>query len=208
MAYGKAIIGYSAPFVGLYNNAGGVVTYTNGMRLARGVKVSTNIEKADNNEFFADNAVAESEGDKFKSGTVTFTVDGLHDAAEDFIYGLPQAEKVTLGDISTEVTNYGDDANAPYVGAGFIVQWESGGVETYQPMVLPKVKFSAHDINADTQETQKNWQTQDLEATICRDDTAKHNWLKRFKEVSTEAEAIAILEAFLGVAKAVEETNG
>lgn len=202
MAEGKVKIGFSHPIVALYNNAGGTVTYTNGMSLARGVNVSLNIEKTEDNDFYADNTIAESDGGKFKKGTVKYTVDGMHDAAERFIYGLPTPEKVTLGDISTEVTNYGDEENAPYMGTGYIIKWQSDGVETFQPMVLPKVKFKTHGDEAKTQEEQKNWQTQDVEATICRDDTAKHNWKKMFAEQETEEKAVAILHAFLSVTDA------
>lgn len=40
MANGKVITGYSKPYVALYNNNGGTITYTSGMPLARGVDVS------------------------------------------------------------------------------------------------------------------------------------------------------------------------
>ena len=201
MEAGKVITGFSAPYVGLYNNAGGTITYTKGRRLARGVDVSLDVETSEDNEFYADNILAESENGKFTGGNVNLTVDGLHDDAEQLIYGLPEPEEYTYGqNKKVSVLNYGDDANPPYVGIGFVITFESGGVETFQPVVLTKGKFAAHGTDAKTREKQKEWQTQALEAAVHRDDTAKHNWKKLFAEQTTEAEAIAILESFLGVA--------
>lgn len=209
MAHGKVIIGFSAPFVALYANAGANVSYTKGMRLARGVDVALNPQTAENNDFYADGVVAESEGGKFKSGTAKFTVDGLHDVAERFVYGLPDPEEMQIGtDKKVKVTKYGENSNPPYVGAGFIVHYQSDGVVTYQPIVLPKVKFIDHNTEAKTKEEQKNWQTQVLEATICRDDTDAHDWKWLFEEQTTEAEAIAILTALFNVSAAAGASNG
>lgn len=201
MANGKVVIGFSHPTVGLYNNAGGGTTkYTKGMRLARGVDVSMDVETSDDNEFYADNVVAESESGKFSGGTLKYTVDGLHDAAERFIYGLPEPEAIAYGENkSVNITKYGDNSNPPYVGAGHIIVYESGGVTTYQPMILPKVKFATHGTEAQTKEKEKNWQTQDLEATICRDDTPNHEWKWLVEEQTTEEAALEILDALLGV---------
>lgn len=71
MANGRVITGFSKPFVALYNNNSGAVTYTNGMALARGVNVSIEPEVSDNNIFYADNVAAETAGGIFMSGTAT-----------------------------------------------------------------------------------------------------------------------------------------
>ena len=204
MKKGRVLIGFSAPFVGLYSCEGGTITFTDGMRLARGVDVNISPEIANNNVFHADGVVAESEGGKFKSGTLKYTVDGLLDAAERFIYGLPEPEKMAVGEKQVNVIKYGDNANPPYVGTGFVVAYQSDGVVTYQPIILPKVKFITHGTEAKTKEEEKNWQTQTLEASICRDDTANCDWKWLFEEQATEAEAIAILTTVLNVAQAVE----
>lgn len=200
MAHGKVIIGFSAPFVAKYNNAGGTVTYSVGMRLARGVNVDLDVETTDDNDFYADGVIAESDGSKFKKGAVKYTVDGLHDAAERFINGLPEPEKMSYGAEKTvNITKYGDKANPPYLGTGFVVWYQSDGVVTYQPVMLTKVKFKPHKTSAKTKEEEKDWQTQDLEAIIHRDDTEEHNWKWLAEEQSTEEEAIAILIALLNV---------
>lgn len=200
-AYGKVVVGFSAPFVGLYNKNGTNVSYTNGMRLARGVEVSLKPETSDDNEFYADGVLAESDGGKFKRGTVSLVVDGLHDVAERFVFGLPeQVEMPVDGEKKVKVTKYGDKAKIPYVGVGFVVWYQSDGVVTYQPMILPKTKFITHGNDAKTKEDQKNWQTQSLEASIHRDDTPDHDWKWLIEEQATEEEAIAILKALLSVA--------
>lgn len=204
MKKGRVVIGFSAPFVGLYKCEGGAVTFTNGMRLARGVDVDVNPEVSEDNEFYADNTVAESEGGEFKKGTVTYTVDGLLDAADRFIYGRPEPEKMNIGDKQINVTKDGNKSKPPYVGTGFVVAYQSEGVETYEPVILPKVKFKPNKMGAKTAEGQKNYQTQILEATICREDSVDRNWRWRFEEQATEEEAIAILATVFNVANAEE----
>ena len=202
MAEGKVIIGFRAPYVALYNNEGGVTNYTKGRRLARGVSVSMDVEASDDNDFYADDQLAETEGGRFSSGTLKYTVDGLLDEAERFIYGIPEPKEMSYGtDKKVKVMKYGDNAEPPYVGAGHIIVYQSGGAITYQPMILTKVKFSTHGLEAKTMEDKKDWQTQDLEATMCRDDSENHDWKWLAEEQTTEAQAIAILEALLGVGK-------
>lgn len=205
MAHGKVIIGFSALFAALYNRNGTNVTYSNGIRAARGVDVSLAPETSGDNNFFADGVVAESDGGKFTGGTAKYTVDGLHDAAERFIYGLPEPEEVPVGaDKKVKIIKYGKKAKPPYLGVGFVIWYQSDDVVTYQPMILPKVKFKPHGTDAKTQEGEKNWQTLPLESTIFRDDTPDHNWKWLLEEQSTEEEAIAILMALLSVAEDAE----
>ncbi len=205
MTFGKVCTGFSAPYVAKYNNAGGTVTYTEGMRLARGVSVSISPEVGDDNNFYADNVVAETEDGIFTGGSVKLTVDGLLSAAEDFIYGLPAAEEVTVGDKKVKIRKYGEKMNIPYVGIGVVVEYRSAGVTTYVPVILTKGRFKTNGTEAQTREETTSWQTQDLEATIARDDTPNHNWKWVAEDQSTEAEAIAIIEALFNVAKAAPE---
>ena len=74
MANGKVITGYSRPFVALYNNNEGTITYTSGMPLARGVDVSVEAETGDAVNFYADNVMAESVGGVFTGATITMTL--------------------------------------------------------------------------------------------------------------------------------------
>lgn len=203
MAEGKVCIGFSCPTVAKYNAAGNVVTYTDGMRLARGVKVSLSVNTSDQTNFYADNKVAETDGGVFTDGKATLSVDGLHAPADRFIHGLPEPEEVSYGDDKKAMfTKHGDKANRPYVGIGFIVKYQSDGVITYVPVILTKGKFNPAGLDAETEGEKRNYQTQDLEAALCRDDTADHNWKWVGEDLTTEEEALAILDGVLNVTAA------
>lgn len=179
MANGRVLTGFSKPYVAVYSHTGTTVSYADGQILARGVSVSLEIESGDDNIFYADNAAAETVAGQFQSGTVSLTVDGLLTAAENLILGLTP---------ETGVTNFGD-MNQPYVGIGFIARYMSDGVTSYVPMILPKCRFNVPSLEAATQEEDIEWQTQELEATILRDDTEGKTWLKKYDAVATEAAA-------------------
>lgn len=193
MAFGKVKTGYSLPWVATYSAAGTTVTYTGGMRLARGVEASYDIETSDDNNFYADNIEAESDSGVFQSGTLNLTVDGLLAAAEKLIMGLPAA------DTSTGLTPYGDDQAIPDCGVGFIYRYMSDGVTKYTPVIFPRVQFSQLSDSGSTQEDAIDWQTQELTATIKRAEDAKHNWKYVGADQATEAAAEAVIKTFLGV---------
>lgn len=190
-AAGRVTTGFSKPWVALYNNVGTTVTYSGLRRLARGVNVNISPESADDNKFYADNVEAESAAGQFAGGNVDLTVDGLFTDAERFIQGLPATG-------ADGWTNYGNDQVIPYVGLGFIIRYMSDGVTSYQPMLLPKVKFNTVSTEAATQEDEIDWQTQALTATISRDDTVKQNWKSLGASFATEAEAELALKVKMG----------
>ena len=70
----------------------------------------------------------------------------------------------------------------------------------YWPIILPKVKFGIPSDEAATQEDSIDWQTQELAATILRDDTAAGNWKRVSAEgLQTEAEAEAVIKKILNI---------
>lgn len=192
MAAGKVMTGFSLPYVALYEANGTTVTHSNGQRLARGVSVSIEAEAEDSNIFYADNISAESAPGIFTSGTATFTVDGLKLAAEQLIMGIPAAD-------AQGFIHYGESLTIPYVSVGFICRYMEDGVTTYTPVILTKVRFVTPGIEAQTATETIEWQTQELQATLLRDDTQNHDWkLVGGQEVS-EAAAEAKIKAFLGI---------
>lgn len=191
MANGRVITGFSLPYVATYANSGTTVTYSNGMALARGVSVALSVDAASDNIFYADNQEAENLSGTFSGGTATLTVDGLKNAAAQLILGLPSADED--GWIA-----YGDDQSIPYVGVGFIVRYMENSTTTYVPIVLPKVMFAIPGVDAATQEAEIDWQTQELTASIYRDDTSSRNWKYVGEAQSTESEAYALITAKLG----------
>lgn len=192
MENGQVTTGFSKPWVATYAASSGTITYTGGTILARGVDVSIDVEATEDNDFYADNVQAESDSGTMSGGTVTITVDGLLLAAERLIMGLPVA-----GEDGGVV--YDDDQNIPDVGLGFVQRVMSGGVTSYIPNVLKRIKFSQIGLEAATQEEEIDWQTQELEATLMRAEDAKRSWKYRGAPQTTEAAAEAIVKTQLGV---------
>lgn len=194
MAAGKVCTGFSKPYVALYSASNGAVTYSSGQLLARGVSVSASAESADDNNFYADNVIAESENGVFTSGELTLTVDGLLGTAEKLIMGLPAS--------TSGFTDYDDDQVVPDVGVGFIARYMSGGVVSYTPFIFPRCQFTFPNIDAATQEENIDWQTTDLTATIKRAENAKRTWKKVGDSVSTEAAAEEAIQNFFNITAA------
>lgn len=192
--------GFSKPYVAEYKNTSGAVSYSGGMLLGRGVSVESEIDVADDNNFYADNVIAETESTQFTSGNLTVTVDGLGNNAATLILGLPETERVTVNETPVNIQHYNDDMDAPYVGFGYIRRVMYQGDTQYIPIVHPKVKFSLPSDSVATQEDQIDWQTQELSATLMRDDTAKRNWKLEGAPQTTEALAEAVIKQLLGIA--------
>lgn len=192
MAIGRVATGFSLPYVALYNANEGVITYTNGQKLARGVSVTVEVEASENNNFYADNQTAETAPGTFTSGTVTYTLDGLKRPATKLIFGLddPDADGFVA---------FGDNMQIPYVATGYITRYISSGVTCYVPTIHPKVSFAVPSHEAATQEEEIDWQTQELTGTLMRDDSPGHVWKYEGNEYLTEAEAEAALKKFLGI---------
>lgn len=191
MAAGRVCTGYSKPYVALYSATGGTVTYSSGQILARGVSVSASAESADDNNFYADNVISESENGVFTSGELSMTVDGLLGTAEKLIMGLPAS--------TSGFTDYDDDQVVPDVGVGFIARYMSGGVVTYVPYIFPRCQFTFPNVDAATQEENIDWQTTDLTATIKRAENAKRTWKKVGDPEDTEAAAEAAIKTFFSI---------
>lgn len=164
-AAGKVLTGFSLPYVAKYT-AG---SYSQLMKLARGVDVTISPEASEDNKFYADNHEAENANGVLTGGTVDLTVDGLKTVAEKLIMGLPTAA-------SDGFTAYDDDQNIPFVGIGYIARYMSDGQTTFVPTLIVKTKFNQIESNAATQEEEIDWQTQALSAQIYRGDDAKHTW--------------------------------
>ena len=200
MANGKVCTGFSMPWVAKYANNNGTVTYSGGIPLARGVDVSLSVESAGDNNFYADNVLAESDTQAFSSGTLSLTVDGLKQAAYKLITGVTtsQAVSFTGGTVTFDV--WDDQAAVPYVGVGFVVRYMEAGVTTYVPVVLTKCAFQQLPMSAATQGEDIDWQTTQLTAQILRGDDAKHSWKKAgLGGQSTESAAENLIKAALDI---------
>lgn len=193
MAAGKVCTGFSLPYVALYSASSNTVSYSSGQKLARGVSVTATPETTDDNNFYADNVLAESAPGEFTGGTINLTVDGLLAAAERLIMGLPAANT------SDGFTHYGDDQSIPDVGIGFVARYQSGGSVTYTPIIFPRAAFNLIENNAETQEDSIDWQTQELTATIKRAEDANRNWKYVGGDETSEAAAEAKIKTFFSI---------
>lgn len=200
MANGKVLTGFSKPYVGKYVNTNGTITYTDGTALARGVSASVSAETGDNVNFYADNVLAESAGGVFTGATLTLVVDGLKETARKLIQGLPAETTVTVGNNSVKVLEYDDRQVIPYVGIGFIARYMEDGVTTYAPVFFTKAIFSVDGLEASTQEENIGFQTQELSATLMRDDSTNHRWRRLAEDQDTETDAENIIKYFLNIA--------
>lgn len=200
LASGRVSTGFSYPVVGKYACAGGVVSITEGMVLARGVGVDININVASDNEFHADNALAESENDVFESGSMKLTADGLHDSAKRMISGQSAPVKVKYGENEFTMTKYSATAKPPYISVGVIVEYKSNNKRIYVPTVIVKTKFKPVGTSVQTRGKTTSWQTQVLDAVIHRADDAEASWKWEGEDFATEAEARVVLNTIFGIA--------
>lgn len=192
MAAGRVMTGFSLPYVAKYASSGTTVTYSQGQRLARGVEVSIEAEAEDSNIFYADNISAESAPGIFTSGTATLTIDGLKLAAEQLIMGIPAADEAGF-------IHYGENLTIPYVGIGFICRYMEDGVTSWVPIILTKCRFVTPGIDAQTATETIEWQTQELTATLLRDDTTNHDWKLVGGAQTSEAAAEAKIKTFFNI---------
>lgn len=196
MAAGKVITGYSQPIVAKYTYSSNTISYTNVTPLARGVEVQMEVEIGDATNFFADNTIAEAVAGQFNGATATLTVDGLKDTARNLIAGLVTSKQIPVGTSTVNAKVYDDLQVIPYVGIGFVVRYMENGVTTYAPVILPKAQFSPESLNAATQGESVEFQTTELTATVMRADDANHSWKVVAEDQTTEAAAVAVINAY------------
>lgn len=195
--------GFSKPYVAKYGTSSGAAsnTYTNGMALGRGVNVTVEVDAGDDNNFYADNVIAETAAAQFTTATGTVTVDGLDNDAATLILGLPAPTSFEVETSeSVQLQGYGGVMDPPYVGFAYIRRTMMNGVTSFYPVVHPKVRFAIPSDSAATQEDTIDWQTQELTATILRDDTTVANWkITTSEPCDSEAEAEAVIKKYFNI---------
>lgn len=189
--------GFSEPHIAKYSNAGTTVSYSGGMKLGRGVSMSIEVESADDNNFYADDIVAETETGTMTSASAIVTVDGMEPEVAAFALGLPAATQESIGDGTVDVYDYDDRMNPPFLGLGVLQRVMLNGVPYWVPIVFTKVKMNIPSDEANTQEDQIDWQTQELEMTILRDDSVNRRWKRVFERQTTKAAALNIITTYL-----------
>lgn len=195
-----AVIGVSKPKYAIYTNNGGTVTYSNGGTIGKATEVNIEIETSDDNNLYADNAIAETDR-QFSGGTLTLSTDDLSPEISEAILGITSQPLETITGITDTGVNellYDDDQSTPYLGVGVIVKKKINGSYAWRAIILTKVMFSVPADAATTQGESIEWQVPELSATIMRDDTAKHMW-KREATFTTEAQAETYIKDKLSI---------
>lgn len=181
--------GFSRIHVAKYSNVGSLVTYSDCRELARARNMETSVNTSEDNNFYANNRVAEQEPAQFVSGSANIGVDGLDPEEEAFILGITPTTAAANG---VDEIEYGDALNPLYVGIGAVKRQQLNNVPSFRPIIFTKARFAIPSEAAQTQETAVNWQDQTLTATLLRDDTTKRNWkIIPKKNFPTEDEAVA-----------------
>lgn len=199
-----AIIGLSKPYYAIYNNASGVITYAQGGVMGRATEANIEIESSEDNNLYADNAIAETDR-QFTGGTLTLSTDDLSQDVSAAILGVKTQAIESIPGITDEDVNeliYDNTQVIPYLGCGFIVKKMLNGVTAWRAIVLTKIMFSVPSDAATTQGESIEWQVPELTATIMRDDSATQMW-KREATFTTEAQAETYIKYLLGVSAAL-----
>lgn len=195
-----AKIGLSKPYYALYNSNNGSPTYSNGGRIGKFTEMTLDVEGADANNLYADNAIAESDN-QFAGGSLTVTTDDLQPEPMLAILGLKQ-EAIDASGVETQSANwivFDDDQTIPYLGFGGIIKKQINNVVKWVAIVFTKIQFANPGISAVTQGETIEWQTQELTATVMRDDSAKHRWHMQSTLLDSEEDAEAAIKDFLGI---------
>lgn len=198
-----ANIGASRPYYAKYRKVGNNVQYFGGGLMGKLVNFNVEMQANDNNnDFYADNAIAETQRGKFSSGTLTVSPDDLSQEVSKDILGVSEQElpEDIPGITDTDVKElvYDDDLDAPYLGIGMVQKKQVNNVTKWRAIILAKVMFDVPPEAAETEGESINWQVPELSGTIMRDDSAKHRW-KREATFTTEEQAMAYIRYMLNI---------
>lgn len=195
-----ATIGLSKPYYAIYNENGGVPTYSGGGLIGKATEMSLELEGAEANVLYADNGPAESDN-QFAGGSLTLSTDDLLPEPMLAILGLKQ-EAMDIDEITTSSPQwivYDDDQEIPYVGFGGIIKAKQNNVTKWIAVVLTKIQFANPGVTAVTQGETIEWQTKELTANVMRDDSAKHRWQMMSTPMDTEEDAEAAIKKILNI---------
>lgn len=198
-----AIIGASRPYFAIYNANNGEPTYSGGGLMGALVEFNIELESTDNNNFYADNRIKESQR-RFSGGAVTVQTDDLRQEVSKAILGVAEKTLGTIDGVSdTNVTElvWDDDQESPYLGIGMVMKKQIDNKNLWRAVILTKVIFDVPDDAATTEGEEIDWQVPELTGTVMRDDSAKNRW-KMEATFTTEAQAMAYIRNRLNITEA------
>lgn len=189
-------VGLSKPYFAIYSSNETTVAYSGGGLMGKFTELSISLNEGTTNALYADNGPAEQDN-QFNGGTVSMSTDELSPENLTSIFGAKKESAGGSGGASWYV--WDDDQAIPYVAIGGIIKKKINGVVKWVAYVLPKVQFKTPGIAATTQGETISWQTQSLNADILRSDEPKHRWYQLSSYMETEAEAEALIKAYLNI---------
>lgn len=195
-----AKIGASRPYYAIYNPNNGAPTYSGGGLMGALVEFDFELESTDNNNFYADNKVKESQR-RFTNGTVSVTPDDLSQEVSADMLGVTPTPITGIEGITDEGATeliWDDNQDAPYLGIGLIEKKQVDNQNKWRAIMLTKVIFDIPSDAAVTEGEEIEWQTSELVGAILRDDSATHRW-KRDATFTTEVQADLYLRARLNI---------
>lgn len=197
-----ANIGASRPYYAKYRKVGNNVQYFGGGLMGKLVNFNVEMQANDNNnDFYADNAVAETQRGKFSSGTLTVSPDDLSQQVSKDIIGVKEqalTDVPGITDPDAKELVYDDDLTTPYLGIGMVQKKQVNNITKWRAVILTKVMFDVPPEAAETEGESINWQVPELSGTIMRDDSAKHRW-KREATFTTEEQADIYIRHVLNI---------
>lgn len=195
-----AIVGCSYLKYAKYTVSQGTVSYSEGGTAAKLTQVDISLDTATDNDFYADNAIDESDN-QFAGGTLTVNTNDLTDAMSKALLGLQEAAITSITgvtDTGVKEILFDNRQVTPYLGIGMVIKHIRAGVAAWTGVFLSKVLFNIPNDSAETQGKTISWQTPQLVGKIFRDDSANQQW-KAMATFSTEAQAIAYINARLSI---------
>lgn len=195
-----ATIGLSKPYYAIYSALSGTVTYSTGGIMGKAVEANIEIETSEDNNLYADNAIAETDK-TFTGGTLTLSTDELSQEVAKAMLGVTETPITEITGVTDEDASeliWDDDQMTPYLGIGMIIKKMVAGVIKWRAVILTKVMFNIPADAATTQGESIEWQTPELTGTIMRDDSAKHTW-KMEATFTSEAQAEAYIKDRLSI---------
>lgn len=167
-----AAIGMYGVYYALATVANGVVTGYSGGLKTMGKAISASFEPlaADENNLYANNAVAETDASAASGGTLTMTLDRLTQEAAADLFGLTVEQvSVTSGESTVQGTALkytGNEESAP-VGVAFIRQHQIDNSRAYHEVVLyRRATFAMPSESAQTMGESIEWQTPEISGTV------------------------------------------
>ncbi len=191
-------IGVLGPWVANYHAINGVVSYSDGIKLARQTQFEATPDNADNdNDFYSDNGISETARGTSKSGTINESVDHFSQQGSQYILGVRE-EEITVGGKPYKELVYDERTKPGYLGHGIIITKRKNGKDVHRAVVHTKVMFAIPPDAAKTKGANIEWQAEELTATYMADDSGTGRW-KREATFDTEAEAVAYIETVLHI---------